>query len=217
MNEIFLITRPDHEEVVSYLFHWSQEIIEFAKNEGVRFHELPREKATNAQVASFINSANPKLIIFHGHGDQDMICGHKDEPLVVSDKNESILRNTITYAVACDAAASLGKRAVAKGCNVFIGYEGPFAFVRDASRVCNPPKDKHAAPFKDVSNTISIELLRGKTAQEAFKKSQQKIEKLIKEYGTSDADPVNKEIRFWLFWNMQFQKVIGDSNARFIK
>lgn len=214
MKDIILLTRPSHDEPVSYLFYWGQQIISFAGKLGVRFHDLPREKANKKEVESFVNSMKPTLIIFHGHGSADAICGHKDQPLIVAGENESLLRGRITYAVACESAASLGEKVAQNGNSTFIGYTGPFGFVRDATRSTNPVKDKYAIPFQEMSNLISIELLRGKTAKEAHEKSQQRCVELIKEYGTSDADPVNKEIRFWLFWDMQFQKLLGDENKR---
>ena len=214
MNKMILITRPSHDEIVSYLFHWGQEILQFAKDNAVRSHDLSKEKANRNDVESFVASMKPGLIVLQGHGDTNNICGHKDEPIVTLGENENILKSCITYAIACDSAGALGKKVVEDKNTTFIGYEGSFGFIRDATRECNPPKDKYAKPFQEISNLISKEMIRGKTAKEAYEKSQQRCRELIKEYSASDADPANKEIRFWLFWDMQFQRVLGEQNAK---
>lgn len=45
MTEKFLITRPTHDDRVSYLDCWSKEIIEFADNHNIKYSELKGEKA----------------------------------------------------------------------------------------------------------------------------------------------------------------------------
>ncbi len=161
---------------------------------------------------------NPKLVIFNGHGTTTSIHGHKDNPIIVMNDNEHLLKSRITYAISCNVAAKLGKKIILNGNEgtAFIGYEGPFSFVRDASRECTPMKDKFSEPFKRISNEVIISLLKGKSIKEAYEKSQQLCTKLIIEYSASESEKSYKEIRFWLFWDKTFQKYLGDGNAAFI-
>ena len=211
----FLITRPTHEIRVTYLFHWGKEILEFAKKKSINFTDFKNGKANRKDVEKYLKKQNPRLVLFNGHGNTSMICGHDDEPLIISNENEDLLNSKITYAIVCDAAKKLGKNAVKKGCDAFIGYEGPFGFVRDASRECNPFKDKFAEPFKEISNIIVTSLLKGDSVEESVEKSKHLTSELIKKYSTSDAEPGFKDIRFWLFWDKFFLNFIGDPTAKF--
>jgi len=215
MTSDFLITRPKHDIVVTYLSKWSKEVLDFAKNKNIKFTDFEAEQANRKNVEKYLKKQNPRLVVFNGHGNATMICGHKDEPLIVSNENEKLLKSKITYAVACDAAKELGKNAVKKDCEAFIGYDGPFGFVRDASRECTPQKDKFAEPFKKISNVIVTSLLCGDSVKTSVEKSQHLTSELIGKYSTSDAEPGYKDVRFWLFWDKFFLKVIGVSTAKF--
>lgn len=209
------MTRPNHEIRVTYLFHWGKEILNFAKKRNINFSDFKDGKANKKDVEKYLRKQNPRMIVFNGHGNATMICGHEDEPLIISNENEDLLSSKIAYAIACDAAKKLGKDAVKKGCDAFIGYEGPFGFVRDASRECNPSKDKFAKPFKQVSNVIVTSLLKGSSVKESVEKSKRLTSELIKEYSTSDAESGHKDVRFWLFWDKFFLKFIGNPMAKF--
>jgi hypothetical protein len=213
---IFLIARPEHDSIVSYLSCWSEDCLDFARLNSISFHDAKREEANIEEVSKFIQKKDPKLIIFNGHGSPNEIFGDKDEVLI-NEKNETLLKSRVTYSVSCDSAKDLGKKVVANdGETAFIGYSGPFGFVKDASRECNPRKDKFAEPFKRISNEIILSLLKGKNVGEAHERSQQLCIKLINEYSVSDSKPENKHIRFWLFWDMSFQKALGSQNATFV-
>jgi len=215
MSRKFLITRPRHEYGVTYLFYWSEEILRFAKKNNISFSDFKDKKANRKNVEKYLKKQDPKLVIFNGHGSPTMICGHEDEPLIVSNENESLLNSKTTYAISCEAAADLGKRIVEKDGKAFIGYEGPFGFIYDASKECTPLKDKLAKPFKNVSNTIVISILKGNSIEKAVGKSKHLTSELIRKYSTSDSEPGYKEIRFWLFWNRYFLRVIGNPATKF--
>lgn len=212
--EKILITRPCHDPNVSYLYSWSEEILNFARG-NILFSDFKKEKANREEVSKFLVKQNPKFIMFNGHGSPTTIAGHKDETLIESNDNEHLLKSAITYAVACNAAVDLGKKVVEKGGLAFIGYEGPFGFAHEPSRECAPGKDKFAEPFKAISNEIVFSILKGHTVKESFNKSQQLCLRLIKKYSASDADKEHKTIRFWLFWDKYFQQFYGDGEARF--
>ncbi|MBS3155100.1 hypothetical protein J4404_01230 [Candidatus Woesearchaeota archaeon] len=138
MPEKFLITRPTHDDRVSYLDYWSKDIIEFAENHNIKYSELKGKRANKKEVTEFLEKQKPKLVIFNGHGEEDTIFGHKDEPLIISEENDDLLKDKVVYALACNCASKLGVSAVSNGCDAFLGYEQKFSFVRDSSRECNP-------------------------------------------------------------------------------
>ncbi|MDI6806430.1 MAG: hypothetical protein QMD14_01285 [Candidatus Aenigmarchaeota archaeon] len=154
MKSKFLITRPRHDSIVNYLFYWSREIIKFAENKNILFSDFRDKNANRKNVEKFLNTQNPRLVIFNGHGDAKTICGYNNEPLIVKDENEELLTLKIIYAIACNAAKELGESAVEKGCDSFIGYENRFGFAVDSTRIATPQKDKIAEPFKKFSNTV---------------------------------------------------------------
>ena len=212
MNFSFLVTRPEHDTVVSYLSAWSKDFIKFARGKSIKFADFKGSKAVKKTVRNYLLSRKPKLVVFNGHGNEETICGHENEPLIANNENEHLLKSKIVYARSCSAAKLLGKNAVKKGCSAFIGYEAPFGFVRDVNREATPLKDRFAEPFKNVSNIIVFSLLKGNTPKGAVEKSKLLTLKLIKDYSTSDAEPGYKDVRFWLFWDSHFLKNLGDKN-----
>jgi len=215
MSSKFLITRPRHEKTVSYLYHWSEEILKAIRTSSIRYSDFKGPKANRKEIEKYLKKQNPRLVMFNGHGDPNTITGHDNEPIIINGINEALLKKKIVYAVSCDAATKLGKHAITSGCETFIGYTGPFTIVHDAKKECTPTTDKFAQPFKETSNIIPLSLLNGKTPEEAETKFKQLTTKLIREYSTSAAEKVNKEIRFWLFWNSYFLKVHGNKTALF--
>lgn len=215
MKRKFLITRPLHDLTVKYLHEWSREVLKFADKKNIDYSDFEGEDANRKNVEKFLEKQDPGLVVFNGHGSPKMICGHEDEPLIVGDENEKLLNSKITYSISCDAASDLGRRIVEKGGETFIGYEGPFGFVRDANRECIPSTDKIAEPFKQVSNTIIRNLLKGNSAEGSVEKSRKLTSELLNEYSKSDTEPGYKEIRFWLFWNRYFLRLIGNPKAKF--
>lgn len=217
MSRIFLITRPQHEYRVSYLYAWSKEILDFAENKGIKFTDFNKEEATRENIEKYLKKKNPGLVIFNGHGTEDGNCimGHKDEPIIECGINTGLLKDKIIYARACFASKRLGNDIIEKGGRTFIGYSGQFSWVHSEDRECIPSKDKIAEPFKRISNIIPISLLDGNTTKEAHEKAKKLCLKLIQEYSASGNDELDKEIRFWLFVDMQIQELLGDVNATF--
>lgn len=215
MSKIFLLTRPQHEHRVSYLYAWSDDILDFAKNQNIPFTDFKREEANKENVENYLKKRNPSLVIFNGHGAADVILGHKDLPVIMINDNEDLLKDKIVYARACYAAASLGNSIVKKGGKCFLGYSQPFAWVHSADRTCNPATDRLAFPFKEISNSIPLALLDGRTAKEAHDKTKKLGLKLIRKYSLSESDETSKEIRFWLFWDINYQELLGDGDVKF--
>ncbi|MDO8537588.1 MAG: hypothetical protein Q7S21_01765 [archaeon] len=208
-----LITRPRHEATVEYLYYWSSEIIKFAKDHNLSVFDCSAENANQSNVCQYLEKMAPNFVVFNGHGSDKAILGHHDEEIIRSEYNENLLKEKIVYAIACKTAAHLGKEACKNGTKAFIGYEQDFGFITDTLWEGSPTKDALQEPFKEASNTVAFSIIKGNTAKEAFEKSQKKFDDLIKKYSSTNASKENKEIRFWLFWDKIFQRIIGDENA----
>jgi hypothetical protein len=125
-----------------------------------------------------------------------------------------LLKDTITYAIACDCAAKLGPDSVQKGCHAFIGYQASFIFVYDPARSTNPLADSFATPVFESSNEIATALIKGNTVEEAYEKSQATFDKWINKLQKSDAPPEAQHILTTLFWNKTVQTHHGNKDAR---
>jgi len=209
-----LITRPEHDDVVKYLSDWSHDILIFAKDKGITCKDLGSKDVNRKEFEKVIKNISPSFVMFNGHGFEDRILGHKDEPLIIQGENEHLLKDMIVYAVSCNAGASLGSEMVEKGCNAFIGYKDKFAFLTDNNRECIPEEDELALPFKEASNEVPHALIKGNAAKVAYDKSQNKCKELIKKYSSSDAALEAASIRFWLFWNMENQVIFGNPESK---
>ena len=203
-----IITRPEHDKITKYLSEWNEEIIAEAKKRGILIKDLAAKKANRAAFESFVIKQNPELVFLNGHGDSETVKGHKNEPLVKCNDNEKVLNDKTVYALACDSASKLGISAINKGTKAYIGYTDPFSFLTNKNKECRPKDDELANVFKEASNQVSLALLRGKTPKEAYDLSQSKFRELMQRFSASDAAPEAREVRFWLFWDMQAQAVL---------
>lgn len=107
-----LITRPNHDKVTSYLFHWSKKILDFPYKREVKFFDLQGSKVNKKNVESYLKRQIPELILFNGHGSDTCIFGFKDDVIIKLGENEELLKNKISYALSCSSAKKLGKEVV---------------------------------------------------------------------------------------------------------
>src|SRR3989338_8706017 len=129
-----VVTSPNYDDVTHYLYHYAQEIIGVANQEGISLSCLSRPRLTRDNFSKIIIKNNPLLILLNGHGNEKTVYGdkikHEEEKLVIEGQNHELLSSRLTYALACSAGASLGKEVVKKG-GCFIGYQRPFSFLFD--------------------------------------------------------------------------------------
>ncbi|MBU1198864.1 MAG: hypothetical protein KKF46_04910 [Nanoarchaeota archaeon] len=217
MKKTILVTRPDYDDATGYLFHYSKQIINSAKN--IKVLDLTRPRLTRKNFTNLIHKQNPLLIFFNAHGNENLIYGDKiggkEEILVEENKNHSLLTNRITYARACWAAASLGKTCVAEG-GCFIGYKTPFSFWFDERWSAKPSNDKIARIFLEPSNLIVSSLLKGNSAQEAFDKSITLSKKHIMKLLKIKEEPGMMASIMILWNNIKGQDIFGDRNLCFL-
>ena len=211
----FLITRPEHDDTTHYLSNWCKKIMEVANAKGISILDLNREKATKKEFASMIQKQKPGLIMFNGHGSDECVTGHKKEILVVAGENESLLKESITYALSCRSGKLLGPKSVNAGAKAYLGYDDDFVFVYSPDKITQPLADETAKLFLEPSNEIIISLIKGNSAEESYNRSQEFFMDRMKKLLSSEATPEESSMARYLWWDRLHQVCLGDKRAIF--
>jgi len=209
-----LITLPDSDLTTSYLSAWSEEIITIAEKNGIKSIPLRGHRATQSHVDKTIRSKNPSFLVFNGHGSDTSICGQNDKPLITLGENENLLDSKIVHAVSCNSAKKLGKECKAK---VFVGYDSIFWLYMDGNKTSKPLKDMKVKPILESALEAPKQIVKRKTAGEAYEKSQEKYQKHINELTLSSSKHTAEELQVilpFLHWNKNCQILHGDPSAR---
>lgn len=213
-NPVFLITTPDHDDVVYYCATWSKEIIEEADGRSFNVVELEKSKANRGNLEGHLKKQRPRFLMFNGHGDPNAIYGYKNEPLLQKGKDEHLMKGTITYARSCFSLDGLGKSCFESGAEAFAGYSLPFTFVSDPVRSANPLKDELATPCFTSSNIIPLSLIKGANISEAVQKAKDEMDKLIGYWETRDDRIEAQFVASCLYWNKMGLGFHGEASAK---
>lgn len=209
-----LITRPNHDLITTYLYYWSQPIIETAINKNIQIFDLSGKKANRNLLTSYIKKHNPIFIHFNGHGNDCLIAGYDNEILIEINKNDKLLAQKIIYALSCNSAKVLGYSCVKNGALAFIGYKRKYILAYDVKSYTRPLKDKLAKLFLEPSNLITISILKGNTVGNAFRKSQDSMSRHFSYMISTKATALEKDASSFLWANKKGQTLIGDENSR---
>lgn len=214
MSKAILITRPDHDLITTYLFQWSEYVINLANRKNIKVLDLSGKKANEKMFTSYMVKNEPILVFFNGHGNKDIITGYNNEPLVVANKNEKLLKKKIVYARSCDAAESLGKLCIKNGALVFIGYKKKYTICYSNSSITHPLQDDIAKLFITPSNLVPMSFLKGNTARDAYRKSQESMARNFSYMLSTRATLAQKDAAPYLWINRKYQVLLGDPNAK---
>lgn len=213
MNKAILITRPDHDLITTYLFRWSEYVINLANKKRIRVLDLSSRKANEKTFTSYIVKNDPILVFFNGHGNKDIIAGYDDEPLVAANKNEKLLEKKIVYARSCDAGDNLGELCIKKNTLAFIGYKKKYTICYSHASINHPLQDDIAKLFIIPSNLIPISLLKGNSAKDAYRKSQESMARNFSFMLSTNATQAQRDSAPYLWINKKYQVLLGDPNA----
>lgn len=217
MVKTMLITRPTYEPTVNYLHSFSNGPVSIWRSLK-EFHvtDLEGKDATRANFESRLEKEKPKLIFLNGHGSKKNVCGHNGE-VILDTKNVSLTKDSIIYAISCDALDTLGPATIKNGAKAFIGYSASFMLIKDPSRTGNPNKDKNARPFKRVCLILINALVNGFSVKKAVDITKNEYRDLIMSYSDADDDPYGDDplIRFALTWNYEYLDFEGNPDACF--
>ena len=201
MNVRVLLTRPEHDDTTFYLSQWSREAIALAKEKGMDVLDLNRERANRKEVEGVLDKISPDVVVFNGHGSEDMVTGHKNEPLIIAGENEGLLRSKLVYAISCRSAKTLGPESIKAGAVAYTGYDDDFIFVTETEKVARPLEDETAELFLSPSNSFIKSLLKGNSVGESHKRAENAFRENILKIAGSDNPDINL-IKF-LVWDMR--------------
>ena len=214
MNRAILVTRPNHDLITTYLFQWSQHVISVANKKGIKVLDLSGKKANETTFTSYIVKNEPILVFLNGHGNEDVVTGYDNKPLITANKNEKLLEEKIVYARSCDAAKNLGQLCIKKNTLAFIGYKRKYAIGYSQSSITKPLRDEVAKLFITPSNLVPLSLLKGNTAKDAYRKSQESMIRNFSFMVSTRATQTQRDAAPYLWINRKYQVILGDENAR---
>lgn len=201
MARHLLVTRPEHDYTTRYLSAWTKNFFDLAKAKGYSIIDLYRQRANREEFESVINKRNPCLMVINGHGRDDLIAGHEDEPLLAAKDNSSLLEGKITYAISCRSARVLGQEAGRCADTAYIGYQDDFIFLYLEKHRTRPIEDKLAELFLNPSNLVATTLLKGHSAKESVLRAQQEFFRNIQKLLTSETKADDSSAIRWLLWD----------------
>lgn len=213
MNKVILVTRPDHDLITTYLLQWSEYVINLANKRNIKVLDLSGKKANKKIFTSYIVKNDPILVFFNGHGNEDVIAGYDNEPLVTANKNEKLLKEKIVYARSCDAAENLGELCIKNKTIAFIGYKKKFTICYSDSSVNHPLQDDIAKLFITPSNLVPMSFLKGNIAKDVYRKSQESMARNFSYMLSTRATQAQKDAAPYLWINKKYQVLLGDLNA----
>lgn len=215
MSKKLLITRPEHDDTTHYLSNWSKEIITEAKSKGIDVLDLHKKRANKIEVTSMLSKQKPGLVIFNGHGGDNVVGGDQKEPLIIGGNNESLLKDKITYAISCKSAKKLGPKSINAGAKAYIGYDDDFIFIYNPNKITHPLKDDTAKLFLGPSNELTISLIKGNNVEESCKRSKQHFQENINKLLSSESTEQETSMARYLWWDMVHQVCHGNEKATF--
>ena len=206
-----LFVRPSHDDVTSYLYYYSKDLLKQSNGRGFKTINKEKEAANKQIVTSIVDKHHPEFIMFNGHGGPTMICGHQNKVIVQQGKNHDLIKNSIVYSLSCSSALELGKE-VADPKTTFIGYVDEFALGMDINCQAAIHRDKRAGLFLEPSNLLVESLLKGNSAKDAVKKAKNMMKENISKLKT-DPFPDAKDYLPYLFNNYMILEVMGNESA----
>lgn len=208
---VCLITRPEHDDTTFYLSNYSKEVIESAQKRGIKVLDLHREKAKRSEVESRLSKSLCNLVFFNGHGDYSCVTGHKNEPLIICNENETLLKSKIVYTISCKSAKELGPKSVEAGAISYSGYDDDFIFSYEPDKISRPLQDETAKLFLEPSKLFMTSLVKGNSVIESQKRTKTLFRENILRLLDSD-NPDNDLLRY-LVWDSRHLISHGNLNA----
>jgi len=165
-SKTLLVTRPNYDPTTHYCYHWSEPVINKAKEKLFRVLDVATEKVTKDVFESYLKKQEPQFLFLNGHGSDTVVAGQDDKPILEKDNVNIIPIGSIVYVRSCNVGNTLGKDFV-QYASAFIGYSKAFGFLRLNTSMRNPLTDPLAKFSFEPSNLIVTTLIKGKSVREA--------------------------------------------------
>jgi len=208
-----LFSRPKDDITLNYLYYYSKELVNLSNSLGHKTINREGKEANKDTIISLIKKQKPILIMFNGHGSPEVICGHNQEIIIDSKENPEVLKDSITYALACSSALILGPKSIEKNAICFIGYESDFALGKDPDSEASPRYDRIAKLFLEPSNILINHLLKGNNVKKSVEKAKEKMMENIWYLQTTNSFPDAVYYAPFLFNNYSNLVSLGNEDA----
>jgi hypothetical protein len=217
MSRILVVTNPCDDKVTEYLDTWSEKAISLAKTKPDTFvYELRGKKANQADFIKIVEEKQPRLILFNGHGNHDLITGFNQEVLIRCGENEGCLKNAIIHAMSCNAGKTLGPACIKIGSLAYIGYKEEFKLTHlNKNTKEEQLQDEVAKFFLEPAYEVIIALIEGSTVGEAYDRSRKMCGDNLTSLITSNSPSLNSSVASRLYYNYQHQICLGDGKVAF--
>ncbi|HKR06394.1 MAG TPA: hypothetical protein VJY62_17295 [Bacteroidia bacterium] len=161
-----------------------------------------------------IKRHSPGFIFLNGHGGADCVTGQNEEILVKMNENENVLHGSVTYALSCKSAKTLGQEVVKAGDTAYIGYQEDFFFFFFSAKMARPDTDETAGLFLTPANQVAHSLAKGHNVSESCLITKKYFYKNITKLLTSEASDNDREAISYLLWDMQNLIFHGDGQKK---
>ena len=191
--------RTDKDIASHYLYLACEPMVKQAEREGFKVTKIEGTDINPETLKNRIKQASPTFVFFNGHGTKSSLHDNNKKDFLTT-TNCLLLKETVTYARACDSICELGKKSVQAGCRSYIGYNKPFWLPKLHGMASRCNQDRVAKPVIETSNTIASQLLKGSNVDEAVRKSHEQASQYIIELVYSE-DPHMRATLYALITN----------------
>lgn len=204
-----MIVAPKHDLATKGGHKVAKMLERILQKRGIGTIFMGESDATRETVAGQIDQQHPTLIIYVGHGEQDLLYGQVPPgdqiPMVEDQENPELLRDTVAVAIACKSLALLGSVAVFKGgCNIYIGSEDIYYLPESLGE-----RDYHE-DFARCILAMLLSLLQGDSAKDAMSEYRalcKDFEQQYEEMGT----PTAMTMKNWMEINRKGMGIRGEA------
>ena len=214
MTKRLLLTRPDHDYATRYLSAWAEKFFNLAEEKRYSIIDLRRERANRKEFESVLRKRNPCFVVINGHGDDNLVAGYENEPLLKAQTSSSLLKGKITYAISCRSALVLGEEAGQYKDTAYIGYKDDFILLYLEKYRTRPTEDNLAGLFLEPSNLVATTLLKGHTAKESVLRARQEFLRNIQKLLTSKTTTDDSSAIRYLVWDMKHLTLCGKGDKK---
>ena len=207
-----LFIRSKHDHFTRKSFEAAQKIIDNLNNPNISYLDLKERDAIKRKVEDALNNNPIDLVIHYGHGAKDALLGHRSERLIDLTNVNQLLKDkgVKTSTVSCESASQLGPATINSAeTNAYLGYKDPIAFP--------DRKSPFIDLFYEAYNQPNLELLIGKTFQEAYNQGKTTFSDKYQEiYNNNDPniDPRVKAFALmYMKWAFDALELCGNGNA----
>ncbi|MFH0749805.1 MAG: hypothetical protein V1917_02720 [Candidatus Gottesmanbacteria bacterium] len=211
-SKTLLVTRPDYDPTTHYCYHWSEPVIEKAKEKLFRVLDVVNDKVTKDVFESYLRKQEPQFVFLNGHGSETVVTGQDDQPILEGTNLNLIPKGSVVYVRSCYVGSKLGHDLVQYAA-AFIGYSKAFGFLRLNNYMKDPLADPLAKFSFEPSNLVATTLLKSKTVGEAHERSKIAMKRNLQYLLSSKASDLERQCATPLWRNYKYQVLLGDTDT----